>query len=93
MQHHKRRWIGIVLIVTLGLFSTVSGQGGLSLSRGIIAGGGGTLSSGGFSLTGAIGQPYAGVPLHSGGFSLTGGGLAGPSMFTHYLPIIHSLRG
>jgi hypothetical protein len=88
MQHHKRRLLGIILIASLGLFSTVSAQSGLSLSRGIIAGGGGTLSSGGFALIGTIGQPEAGVPLHSGTFSLTGGGLAGPSTFTRYLPLI-----
>ena len=89
MQHHKWRWLAIILLASLGLFSSASGQGGFSLSRGIIAGGGGRLNSGAFSLTGTIGQPEAGVPLHSGGFSLTGGGLAGPSTFTVYLPIIH----
>jgi hypothetical protein len=88
MQHHKRRLLGIILIASLGFFSTASGQGGFTLSRGIIAGGGGTLSSGGFTLTGTIGQAEAGVPLQNGGFSLTGGGLAGPSMFTRYLPLI-----
>jgi hypothetical protein len=93
MQHHKKRWVGIILIATLGLFSSVSGQGGLTLSRGTIAGGGGTLSSGGFSLTGAIGQPYAGAPLHSGSFSLTGGGLAGPSTFSRYIPVIRRSGG
>jgi hypothetical protein len=88
MQHHKRRWVGIILIVSLGLFSIAYSQGGITLGRGIITGGGGTLRSGGFSLTGAIGQPSAGEPLQAGGFSLRGGGLAGPSWFARYLPMI-----
>jgi hypothetical protein len=88
MRQHKRRWVGIILIASLGLFSIAYAQGGFTLSHGIVANGGGTLSSGGFSLTGAIGQPNAGGSLHGGGFSLTGGGLAGPSMLTRYLPLI-----
>jgi hypothetical protein len=86
-------WISLILILFLILASTAYAQGGFVLSRSTVDNGGGTLNSGGFILTGAIGQPDASVPRSSGGFSLTGGIFAGVAAITSqptslYLPVI-----
>jgi uncharacterized repeat protein (TIGR01451 family) len=80
---HQRigRWVGITLIAGLVLLSAAYAQGGFTLSRGIVANGGGTLSGSGFTLTGSIGQPDAGAALSSGNLTLVGGAFAGGSPF------------
>jgi hypothetical protein len=58
-----------------------------------VAGGGGTSTSGTYSITGTIGQPDAGVTLTGGGYSLVGGfwslvsavqTTGGPTLFISY---------
>jgi hypothetical protein len=86
-------WISLILILFLTLASTAYAQGGFTLSRSTVDNGGGTLNAGGFTLTGAIGQPDASVPRSGGGFSLTGGIFAGVAAIISqpvdlYLPLI-----
>jgi len=91
VHHRIWRWGLVLLGASLIFFSIVYAQGGFTLSRGTIAGGG-TLSSGGFTLVAEIGQPVVGEPLHSGSFSLTSGSVAGLRIVNIYLPVIHATR-
>jgi len=52
-----------------------------------VDGGGGTSSGGGYTLSGTIGQPDAGV-MTGGNFSLTGGCWAMDTLHLIYLPLI-----
>jgi hypothetical protein len=52
-----------------------------------VDGGGGTSAGGGYSLTGTIGQPDAGV-MTGGGYSLTGGYWGLEPFHLIYLPLI-----
>jgi hypothetical protein len=63
----------ITLLILLAFVTTVLGQSGYLLSRSVIAGGGGRLQSGSYSLTGTSGQPEAGQALANGNYSLWGG--------------------
>jgi hypothetical protein len=75
MRQISWRWIGLLLVVLLALASAAYAQGTLELipGRSTVDNGGGTLSSGNLTLTGAIGQPDAGFPLRNGEFVLVGG--------------------
>lgn len=50
-----------------------------TIDRHVVAGGGGTSTGGGFSVSGTIGQVDAGPILTAGGYSLTGGFWAFPT--------------
>jgi hypothetical protein len=67
----------ITSAATLSVLSTLAvsnaAHAQLTLQRHVIAGGGGTSSSGVFTLTGTIGQHDAGPTLASGNITLTGG--------------------
>jgi hypothetical protein len=66
------------MLLLLALVTTIAqANGGFTLTRSTVDGGGGTLSSGEFTLTGAIGQPDAGNVLSNGSFTLSGGAFAG----------------
>jgi len=65
-----------------------------SIDRHTIGGGGGTSTSGVYSVSGTIGQPDAGGPMAGGTYSLTGGFWALPiGMPTPGSPTILILRG
>jgi hypothetical protein len=81
-----------ILIVALIIVSTAAAQSGGSydLSWSTIAGGGGTSSSSGYSLSGTIGQADAGG-LSGGSYTLNGGfwneaGQSGAQLI--YLPLV-----
>jgi uncharacterized repeat protein (TIGR01451 family) len=82
MKQISWRWVGLLLVVLLALVSAAYAQGDdLDLIPGSssVDNGGGTLSSGNLTLTGAIGQPDAGFPLRNGEFVLVGGTFASGS--------------
>ena len=62
--------LAVCLLVTLLAWSQTGGD--YDLSRSAIAGGGGTISGGNFTMTVTIGEPYAGV-MTGGDFTLIGG--------------------
>jgi len=74
MKRHLLLLLIIGLILTLGI-AVVQAQtaGGYDLSWWTIDGGGGTISGGGYILSGTAGQPDAGGALTGGGYTLTGG--------------------
>ena len=65
-------------IISASLAGTANAQP-FEITRSTIDGGGGTLSSGSYTLTGTIGQPDAGQPLAGSTFELSGGFWAGES--------------
>jgi uncharacterized repeat protein (TIGR01451 family) len=81
MRQIPWRWIGLLLVILLALASAAYAQGALELipGRSTVDNGGGTLSSGNLTLTGAIGQPDAGFLLRNGEFVLAGGMFASES--------------
>jgi hypothetical protein len=62
----------LVILVLLGIAPAVLAQS-YSIDWFKIAGGGGTSTGGGYSVSGTIGQPDAGGPMTNGPFSLIGG--------------------
>jgi len=82
MKQISWRWVGLLLVVLLALVSAAYAQGDdldLIPGRSSVDNGGGTLSGGNLTLTGAIGQPDAGFPLRNGEFVLVGGTFASGS--------------
>jgi len=68
----RAAWVAFLLILLhAGLCLRASGQYSIGWSR--LAGGGGTSSSGQYSVTGTVGQHDAGGPMTGGNYSLTGG--------------------
>lgn len=91
MSQLQRLLISALVVLALAVTVPAFAQtGGYAIESFTVAGGGGTSSGGGFTLTSAIGQPEAGT-LAGGAFKLTGGFLAaavvagGPV----YLPLVH----
>ena len=70
----KRRIVftWVLVLILLASATAVGAQTGYWLSRSVIAGGGGGLSAGSYSLNGTISQPGAAV-LASGSYRLYGG--------------------
>jgi len=92
----KRRALVLALILTTAMAAVgvVYAQGGgYDLNWWTVDGGGGVLSSGGYTLHGTIGQPDVGPALQNGGYSLLGGfwpaaSAAAPSGYKLYLPLV-----
>lgn len=67
-------------------------QGDYDLSWFTVDGGGGTCEGGSYVLSGAVGQPDAGLALTRGGYTLVGGlwsgAVAGPGQHPVYLPLV-----
>ena len=81
------RWM-LIVTLSLGVSTALAQSGsGYDLSWNTVDGGGGTVSSGAYSLSGTLGQADA-ASLGAGAYSLTGGfwgGFAGSSL---YLPVL-----
>ncbi|HEY5913100.1 MAG TPA: hypothetical protein VJA21_21125 [Verrucomicrobiae bacterium] len=73
--------LALLLLGLLGLPGSARGQSGGSYTIDwfTVAGGGGTSTSGVYSVTGSIGQPDAGGPLTNGQYSVMGGFWALPA--------------
>ena len=92
------RWVGGAALLLLTVFApAVLAQSGgpHGLTWTVIAGGGGTMSGGTFSVIGTIGQPEAGPAAGGGDYSLTGGVWGGAGAVTPptggkrvYLPVV-----
>lgn len=66
------------ILIAIGCFLPASLRAQWTLSRSVIAGGGGWNTTGaGYSLGATVGQPDAGGPATGGGYSLVGGFWAG----------------
>jgi hypothetical protein len=63
----------VILFVTAVAIAQMTGDG-FSITKSTIDNGGGTSSGSGFTLTGTIGQPDAGLQISSGGGYLLAGG-------------------
>jgi hypothetical protein len=78
-----------LIVLAAGLARAASG---FDLAWWTSDGGGGASSGTGYSLTGTIGQPDAGPLLAGAGYQLGGGfwggGLAGPTEYPAFLPLI-----
>jgi hypothetical protein len=86
------RRAGILLALGLLLLSSAAlAQGGYTLVRWTVDGGGGTSGGGGYTLGTTIGQPDPGW-LAEGGYTLAGGfwggGAATPPEYVIYLPLV-----
>jgi hypothetical protein len=68
-----RRCFCVGIMVWMWFASSESRAQNYSIDWYNIAGGGGTSSAGGYTVSGTIGQPAAGGPMTGGGYSLTGG--------------------
>jgi hypothetical protein len=83
--------LALVLLALLLVSAIAVAQSGILLDRSVIAGGGGGLVNGRYSLTGTIGQALAGHPLHTGAYELSAGfwqtGAAGV-FYQLYLPMV-----
>ncbi len=81
----------LVTIALLLIVSTALARSGYDLSWWTVDGGGGTASGGSYTLSGAIGQPDAGI-LAGGDYTLGGGfwggGVAAAVEYKVYLPLI-----
>jgi hypothetical protein len=94
----RRKTIAIATIALTALFvalavsnATTWAQtgGGYELTWNSIDGGGGASSGGGFTLTGAIGQPDAGLQMSGGGYTLDGGFWPGAAPnYRVFLPLV-----
>jgi len=81
----------VMIIALLGSSVALAQPGsGYDLSWWTVDGGGGTLSGGGYSLTGTLGQAEAGAALSGGGYTLVGGFWPGSSdaRYKIYLSLI-----
>ena len=63
----------IAVLILLACGTAALAQSGYLLTSSVIAGGGGSLQAGSYSLTGTTGQAEAGPPLQSGNYALQGG--------------------
>lgn len=73
--------VAILNVFVFGAFVFAQSGGSFTITKSVIAGGGGTSSGGTFTLDGTIGQSAAGTTSTGGDFSLTGGfwgGVAAP---------------
>lgn len=75
MDKRKAPSFVLALAAALLLASVTRAQtgGGYDLSWWTVDGGGGTISEGGYTLTGTVGQPEPGPPLSGGGYTLLSG--------------------
>jgi hypothetical protein len=81
-------FISIVLAALVVSIAVAQSGNSYDLSWNTIDGGGGSSSSGGYTLDGTIGQPDAGL-LSGGGYTLSGGFWPGVgSQFKVFLPLI-----
>ena len=91
---HKRASL-VILVLAVALLLLTGGTaavyaqtgGGYDLTWWTVDSGGGTLSSGGYTLVSAAGQPDAGVP-EGGDYALVGGFWGGAAQYHVYLPLI-----
>src|SRR5438309_6053612 len=75
----KRVLVGFVLLMTAHLASLAQSGGTFTITKSVIATGGGSASGGTFSMDGTIGQSLAGTTSAGGTFSLQSGFWAGGS--------------
>jgi len=69
MKPMKLKWMGLLVMMAAICASAQN----YSIDKSTIAGGGGTSTSGVYSVNGTIGQHDAGGPMTGGNYSLTGG--------------------
>ena len=85
------RFLAACLLLCVAFQALAQSGGGYDLSWSAVAGGGGTLSTGGtYSVDGTVGQPEAGL-LKGGDFTVGGGFLPGgevASEYWIYLPLV-----
>jgi hypothetical protein len=101
-RRHTYPLLVALLALLLGAtFATAQTGGGSDLSWWTVDGGGGTLTGGGYTLSGTVGQPDAAPTLRGGGYTLRGGFWGdvggtddqpprppGPDDVTLYLPLV-----
>jgi hypothetical protein len=88
MNNKRTATLLAVLLCCLILASVVLGQGSFDLSWWTADGGGSVSSGGGYTLSGTMGQPDAGV-LAGGGYTLFSGFWGGLlARYGSYLPLI-----
>jgi hypothetical protein len=80
----------LVLAAARGLSAAPSAPAAPEITWWTVDGGGGTLSAGGYTLAGTVGQPDAAAALVSGDYSLIGGAWAGmgAEKYPVYLPLV-----
>ena len=76
--------VGLLLVTGVAL----AGPANFSLDWNVVAGGGGTLSGGGYSLSGTMGQGTVYQTMSGGNMTLTGGFWAGMPSSMEYFPAI-----
>ncbi len=86
----KRMILFVLVLLALLLVSSLAlAQGGYQLVASVIAGGGGSLQNGSYTLTGTSGQPEAGQQFSNRAYALSGGfwhaGSQGEDLF---LPLV-----
>lgn len=69
----KLAWIGLLFLWIITAVTFAQSGGGFELTWSTVDNGGGTSSSGGFELSGTIGQPDASEPIGNGTFTLKSG--------------------
>ena len=85
----KEKILGVlaVLLILLALTPGLVQAQSYAIPWWTVDGGGGTSSGGGYTLSGTIGQPDAGV-MGGGGYTLTGGFWSWDALHLIYLPLI-----
>lgn len=83
----KRTLAAVVLLGILVTAGVASAAGALSMSRGVIAGGGGKTSAGDYTLSATIGQPITGRAV-VGSTDLCAGFWCGLARYDLFLPLI-----
>src|SRR5688500_11521071 len=73
----NRSITAFLLLPVLAATILCQSGGQFTITKSVIAGGGGNASGGTFSVNGTIGQPVAGVPMTGGTFNLESGFWAG----------------
>ena len=80
---------GVLVLLAVGAAGArAQTGGGYDLTWWTVDGGGGTLSGGGYTLMGTVGQADAGPALAGGGYALEGGFWAGAARYRVYLPLV-----
>jgi hypothetical protein len=84
----KKLFMILLLFLTIPLFLSIPAQAqSYAITWWTVDGGGGTSAGSGYTLSGTIGQPDAGV-MTGGGYSLTGGFWSFEAQHYIFLPLI-----
>jgi hypothetical protein len=73
MMKKTIRILLVTLLILIAFGTAVLAQSGYLLTSNVVAGGGGSLQAGSYSLTGTIGQPEAGHDFAAGAYTFHGG--------------------